>query len=405
MTMLLWQRGKVWEFTHIKFSVFIDWQPRSTADAGDKLPVPFRLFRQTELLQCEATKVVAFDKETHAFATLGGGRVMDSVNLEVLRCAVGWIKAGVPGTLATVVKTWGSSPRPEGALLAISGEGLVGSVSGGCIEDDLLDRLRRGPPIQPEIVTYGVTAEQTRRFGLPCGGTLQLVLEALHEGNRLSEVLEHVERGQLVARRMHLADGSAELVIDVPDSAIHFDGSTLVSAFGPRWRLLIIGGGQLSRYLAEFALALDFQVTISEPREEYRASWVVSGTTLSAEMPDDVVVAMRPDRRTVIVAVTHDPKLDDMALIEALKSDAFYVGAIGSRANSVKRRERLKLFDLSDTDLDRLHGPVGLPLGSKTPPEIALAIVADITARRNGVSLTSNAPHAESSAACPVIAG
>ena len=318
---------------------------------------------------------------------------MDSVNLEVLRRVGGWMDAGMTGTLATVVKTWGSSPRPEGALLAISGDGhLVGSVSGGCIEDDLLMRLRSERPTRPETVTYGVTAEQTRRFGLPCGGTLQLVLEPLHAGSCLRESLDRVERGELVARRLHLADGRAELVADVPDSAIVFDGKTLVSAFGPRWRLLIIGGGQLSRYLAEFALALDYQVTISEPREEYRSSWTVPGTTMTAEMPDDMVLAMRPDRRTVIVAVTHDPKLDDMALIEALKSDAFYVGAIGSRANALKRRDRLKLFDLTDADVDRLHGPVGLPLGSKTPPEIALAIVAEIAARRNGVELVSKTP-------------
>ena len=326
---------------------------------------------------------------------------MDSVNLEVLRRATDWIEADVPVTLATVVKTWGSSPRPEGAMLAVSGDGhLVGSVSGGCIEDDLLGRLGHihpGRPTRPEVVTYGVTAEQTRRFGLPCGGTLQLVLEPLHRESMLREALECIERGELVARRMHLADGRAELVADVPSTAIVFDGVTLVSAFGPRWRLLVIGGGQLSRYLAEFALALDYQVTISEPREEYRASWTVPGTTLSAEMPDDAVVAMRPDRRTVIVAATHDPKLDDLALIDALKSDAFYVGAIGSSANSIKRRERLKQFDLGDDALDRLHGPVGLPLGSRTPPEIALAILADIAARRNGIELVRSIPPTESS--------
>jgi len=326
---------------------------------------------------------------------------MDSVDLEILRRANGWIEAGVPATLATVVKTWGSSPRPAGALLAVSGDGhLVGSVSGGCIEDDLLDRLGRGRPAKPETVTYGGTTELSRRFGLPCGGSLQLVLEPLHRGSRLSEVLEYIERGELVARRMYLVDGSAELVAEVPDSAIVFDGTTLLSAFGPRWRLLIIGGGQLSRYLAEFALALDYQVTISEPREEYRASWAVPRTTLTGEMPDDAVLAMRPDRRTVIVAATHDPKLDDLALIAALQSAAFYVGALGSHANSIKRRERLKLFDLSDATLERLHGPVGLPLGSRTPPEIALAILADITARRNGIELLCKTPHAEPATAC-----
>ena len=328
---------------------------------------------------------------------------MDSVNLDVLRNAVGWIAAGLPGTLVTVVRTWGSSPRPEGALLAVSGDGrLLGSVSGGCIEDDLLERLQHAPPARPEVVTYGVSAEQTRRFGLPCGGTLQLVLEPLHGNSRLDQVLARIERGELVARRLHLADGHAELVAEVPDTAIVFDGTTLVSAFGPRWRLLIIGAGQLARYLAGFALALDYRITVCEPREEYRTSWAVDDTTLSSEMPDDVVLAMQPDQRTVIVAVTHDPKLDDLALIEALKSDAYYVGAIGSRANSSKRRERLKLFDLNDADVDRLHGPVGLPIGCKTPPEIALAILADITARRHGVELVRKTPPGEPSASCAV---
>jgi xanthine dehydrogenase accessory factor len=328
---------------------------------------------------------------------------MESVNLEVLRRAVGWMDAGVSVTLATVVKTWGSSPRPEGALLAISGDGqLVGSVSGGCIEDDLMDRLRQAHPPQPELVTYGITAEQTRRFGLPCGGTLQLVLEPLHAGSCLRETLERIERGELVARQLHLANGVCELVPHVPDRPIQFDGTTLVCTFGPRWRMLIIGGGQLSRYLAEFALALDFQVTVSEPREDYRASWNVPGTLVSAEMPDDCVLAMRPDQRSVVVACTHDPKLDDMALIDALRFDAFYIGAIGSHANSVKRRERLTLFDLTAKEIDRLRCPVGLPLGSRTPPEIALAIVADIVARRNLVELIATAECvAQSEAVCP----
>lgn len=329
---------------------------------------------------------------------------MDSVNLEVLRRTVEWTAEGVPVTLATVVRTWGSSPRPEGALLAIAGDGrLVGSVSGGCIEDDLLDRLRSERPARPEHVTYGVTAEQTRRFGLPCGGKLELVLEPVGPGHQFDETLAAIERGRLVARRLDLATGAVALLTDVPDSAVVFDGGTLVSAFGPRWRMLIIGAGQLSRYLAEFALALDYQVTIVEPREEYRESWAMPGAAMTSEMPDDAVIAMRPDRRTVIIGATHDPKLDDLALIDALQTEAFYVGAIGSRANSEARRERLRLFDLGDAEIGRLHGPVGLPLGSRTPPEIALAVLADVTARRNGVRLVAVEPRPQSVPnVCPV---
>lgn len=317
---------------------------------------------------------------------------MDSVNLEVLRSAIAWDEAGVPVTLITVVETWGSSPRPAGSLLAISGDGrIVGSVSGGCIEDDLLERLRpssnQARPAGPELVTYGVTAEQTRQFGLPCGGALQLVLEPLQAGHGLVEVLARIEAGELVARQLDLASGRSQLLDRVPAADVILDTTSLIVTFGPRWRLLIIGAGQLSRYLAEFALALDYRVIVSEPREEYRQSWAVTGTMLTTEMPDDAVSALQPDRRTAVVACTHDPKLDDLALIDALKTDAFYVGALGSRANSARRRERMRMFDLSEREIERLHGPVGLPIGSRTPPEIALSIMADVTARRHGVIL------------------
>lgn len=329
---------------------------------------------------------------------------MDSANLETLRQAVAWQAAGLPVTLATVVRTWGSSPRPEGALLAICGDGrLAGSVSGGCIEDDLGERLRAQQPTRPELVTYGITADQTRRFQLPCGGSLSLVLEPLHARSQLAETLTRIERGELIARRLALASGAVELLDTVPDSAVVFDGARLTAAFGPRWRMLIVGAGQLSAYLAQFALALDYQVTLSEPRAEYRDSWTLTGVAIVTEMPDDAVAEMRPDRRSVIVAAAHDPKLDDLALIDALQTDAFYIGAVGSRATSAARRERLRLFDLDDAQIARLHAPAGLPLGSRTPPEIALAVIADLTARRNGVCLSATVePQPMESAACPL---
>ncbi len=135
------------------------------------------------------------------------------------------------------------------------------------------------------------------------------------------------------------------------------------------------------------AQALDYHVTVCDPREEYAETWDVDGTVLDRGMPDDVVISMNLDPHSAVVAVTHDPKIDDLALMEALKSPAFYVGALGSRLNSEKRRERLALFDLSQAEIDRLHGPVGLRIGSKTPPEIAVAILAEMTAVRHGVDL------------------
>src|SRR5450755_2342685 len=315
---------------------------------------------------------------------------MDSVDLEVLRKSAQWLDSGQRVLLVTVVKTWGSSPRPPGAMLAVREDGIVvGSVSGGCIEDDIVERSRReGPYItRPQAVTYGVSAEDARKFGLPCGGTIQLVLEPVSTHSRIAELLAQVEQGQLVSRRLELS--TAEVVLAPARAAdnLQFDGEVLVTVHGPRYRMLVIGAGQLSKYLAQIAVGLDYQVTVCDPREEYTETWDVAGVTLVRTMPDDTVLAMNLDERCAVLALTHDPKLDDLALMEALKSPAFYIGALGSRANNAKRRERLREFDLSPREIARLHGPVGLYIGSRTPPEIAVSILAEITAVKNGVSL------------------
>ncbi|MDQ6620596.1 MAG: XdhC family protein [Pseudomonadota bacterium] len=315
---------------------------------------------------------------------------MDSVDLEVLKRSTEWLAAGRRVLLVTVVKTWGSSPRPEGAMLAIRDDGHVeGSVSGGCIEDDLIDRIRREglTATRCEVVTYGVSADEARRFGLPCGGTIQLVLEPLSKASRLDDVLLAVNEGRLVARRLELETGNAALGIAGASDGLAFDGKMLTTIHGPRYRMLVIGASQLSKYLAQIALGLDYQVIVCDPREEYIETWDVPGVTLVRTMPDDTVQEMKLDERCAVVALTHDPKLDDLALMEALKSPAFYVGALGSRANNAKRRERLRDFDLSEHEIARLHGPVGLYIGSRTPPEIAVSILAEITAVKNGVVL------------------
>jgi xanthine dehydrogenase accessory factor len=316
---------------------------------------------------------------------------MDSVDLEVLRKSVEWLNAGRRVLLVTVVKTWGSSPRPPGALLAVRDDGhVVGSVSGGCIEDDIVERSRReGAYVkQPQAVTYGVSAEDARKFGLPCGGTIQLVLEPLTPKSRIDELLEGVQQGRLIARTLELESAQVTLGPARAADALAFDGQVLKTVHGPRYRMLVIGAGQLSKYLAQIAVGLDYQVTVCDPREEYTETWDVPGITLVRTMPDDSVLAMNLDERCAVVALTHDPKLDDLALMEALKSPAFYVGALGSRANNAKRRKRLEEFDLTREQIDRLHGPIGLYIGSRTPPEIAISILAEITAAKNGVALS-----------------
>jgi xanthine dehydrogenase accessory factor len=315
---------------------------------------------------------------------------MDSVDLEVLRKSTEWLAAGRRVLLVTVVKTWGSSPRPPGALLAVRDDGhVVGSVSGGCIEDDIVERSRReGAYVKrPQAVTYGVSAEDARKFGLPCGGTIQLVLEPLAPQSRIGELLELVQQGNLVARTLDLESAEVALAPARAADGLAFDGQALTTVHGPRYRMLVIGAGQLSKYLAQIAVGLDYQVTVCDPREEYTETWDIPGITLVKTMPDDTVVAMKLDERCAVVALTHDPKLDDLALMEALKSPAFYVGALGSRANNAKRRQRLEEFDVTREQIARLHGPIGLYIGSRTPPEIAISILAEITAAKNGVAL------------------
>jgi xanthine dehydrogenase accessory factor len=275
-------------------------------------------------------------------------------------------------------------------MLAVRDDGLVeGSVSGGCIEDDIVGKVRADgmKATRCESVTYGVTADEARRFGLPCGGTIQLVLEPLTRDSGIRALLEAIEGGQLVARRLELDRGEATFAPARVTDGLAFDGKVLTTIHGPRYRMLVIGASQLSKYLATMAQGLDYQVTVCDPRAEYEGTWDVAGVPLVATMPDDTVLAMNLDERCAVIALTHDPKLDDMALMEALKSKAFYVGALGSRANNAKRRERLLGLELTEAEIARLHGPIGLYIGSRTPPEIAVSILAEVTAVKNGVVL------------------
>ncbi|HEX7156063.1 MAG TPA: XdhC family protein [Burkholderiaceae bacterium] len=312
---------------------------------------------------------------------------MDNVDLQVLKKADEWVRGGHRGVMGTIVRTWGSAPRPIGSLVVIRDDGqVVGSVSGGCIEDDLVDRVRKQSLAleRPQRVKYGITAEEAFRFGLPCGGTLELVLEPLGEGSKLGELLQRVTDGRQTLRRLDLDTGAVTLEEGRGTDVLSVDDRLLVSVHGPRWRLLVIGAGQLTHYVAQMALALDYQVTICDPREEYAEGWLVQGTTLVRTMPDDTVVDFKPDPHTAVIALTHDPKLDDLALMEALKSPAFYVGAIGSQKNQAKRKERLVEFGVTEQELTRLYGPIGLKNGARTPPEIAISILAEMTGIKYG---------------------
>jgi len=314
---------------------------------------------------------------------------MESLDLRVLADALAWRRAGQAVTLVTVVETWGSAPRPAGALLAVRGDGVVsGSVSGGCVEDDLIARVKAGEraPL-PAMIAYGVSKEEAARFGLPCGGTLRLVQEPLGDTAWVEQLLARTAAHELVARTLTLATGAVVLSPASREARMVFDGRQLTTLFGPRWRLLLVGAGQLSQAVAQIAQLLDFEVLVCDPREEYASTLDVPGAIRVAGMPDDAVRELRPDAHTAVVALTHDPKLDDMALLEALRSGAFYVGALGSSRNQAARKQRLaEHFDMTAAELGRLHGPVGLRIAAKTPAEIAVSIVAEIIECKNQVA-------------------
>ena len=319
---------------------------------------------------------------------------MESLDLRVLADALAWKRAGHAVSLVTVVQTWGSAPRPPGALLAVRADGVVsGSVSGGCVEDDLIARAkaalaagRQDPAAaRPELIVYGVDQDEAARFGLPCGGTLRLVQEPLQDASWIAQLLARTAEHRLVARTLDMSTGRVTLADAVRGQGLVFDEQRLTTVFGPRWRLLLIGAGQLSLAVAQMAALLDFEVLVCDPREEYAMN--LPGVQRLVGMPDDVVRELLPDAHTAIVALTHDPKLDDMALLEALKSAAFYVGALGSRRNQTTRKQRLaEHFDLSAEELARLHGPVGLAIGARTPAEIAVSILAEIVLVKNAGS-------------------
>jgi xanthine dehydrogenase accessory factor len=283
---------------------------------------------------------------------------------------------------------------------------VVGSVSGGCVEDDLVQRLVGDPlswqrPGAPActFMRYGVTSEDAHRFGLPCGGTLELLAEFNPAAEPLCAMVDELLAGRLVRRTVRLADGALSLATHVRSQPLQVDDHTLAQTFGPGHRLLLIGAGQLAEYLATMALFNGFAVTVCDPRREYSVSWRVPGVQVVTDMPDDAVLAFRPDRSSAVIALSHDPKLDDLALIDALATDAMYVGAIGSRRNSEARRARLvEHFGIGPEAIARLRGPIGLYIGSKTPAEIAVSVMAEVLAVKNGVQLGAGSGVADAKA-------
>lgn len=324
---------------------------------------------------------------------------MDSVDAEVLSSVLTALRAGRDVWLCTVVATYGSSPRPVGSLFAYDGVHTEGSLSGGCVEEELLVRLDTGDMEVPAIIQYGVSRTESERLGLPCGGTLDVLVERLVAGDGLrmkqvAALVDALEQRQCLQRSVALDSGEWQLQPIDRHCGVALEAGQLLQSFGPRYQLLLVGAGELARWVARFAVALDYRVRVTDPRSDKLEQWDVEGVERVGGMPDDAVRRFGSDAYSIVITLTHDPRIDDMALMEALTTEAFYVGALGSQRTSAARRQRLQQLDLPPEAIGRLHAPVGLSIGSKRPPEIAIAILAELTRLRSQREASRRQPHA-----------
>ncbi len=299
--------------------------------------------------------------------------------------------------LCTILKTWGSSPRPVGAMMACTPDGeLVGSLSGGCIEEDFLDQLQDGTLKsqyeimgKPFTVRYGETEAEQARLKLPCGGQLHVLLEYNEPSDANKQVFDYLasslENHTKVSRIVDLETGEISAADHVYDDAVVIEGGKMIHSLSPMYQLLLLGAGDVAKYVAEMALALGYNVTLCDPRPKYLDNWHVDGVKTTSRLPDDVVRERFSNPYSGIIALAHDPRVDDMALMEALKTDAFYIGAMGSERTSAARRKRLPELGLTKGEISVLRAPIGLQIQSKTPAEIAISVMAQVTMVRNGV--------------------
>lgn len=312
--------------------------------------------------------------------------MMDGQDLAVFCQLQDWLNQEEQVWLCTIVATSGSSPRPVGAMLGVTQSYQIGSLSGGCVEEDLIEKLRRGEFSQdtPVRVEYGVSAEENERLGLPCGGKLDVLIETMtrEDSDWLKVAISALESRKVTGRRLDLTTGKSVIEKHSPDAVITFDGTTMIQSLGPQMRMLLVGAGQLAQVLSQLAIAMDYQVIVTDTRPDVLSQWTGPRVTLVEGLPDDVISAHAVDQHSLIITLTHDPRIDDMALLEALDSPAWYVGALGSLRTTRARLQRLRALGISEQQLARLRAPVGLDIGSKTPWEIAVAIMAEITRER-----------------------
>ncbi|MES0861218.1 XdhC family protein [Ruegeria sp. SCPT10] len=310
--------------------------------------------------------------------------------------ALDWYRSGRGAALATVVETWGSAPRRVGAQLVIGGDGRIeGSVSGGCVEGavivEALEAIDEG---EARLLEFGVSDEDAFAVGLACGGTIRVLVEPV------GEVLPEPMLAELVAARAAREHLAYEVNIDsghrslrrnkYPDrlrmdrSGFEEDDKTFVAVHNPPLRLIVVGAVHIAQALVPMARIAGYDPAIVDPREAFASEARFPGETILTDWPDEAVAKLGLDTRTAVVLLTHDPKLDDPALQAALEANVFYIGALGSTRTHAKRVARMQAAGFTDAQIDLIHGPIGLDIGASDPSEIAVAILAQMTAVLRG---------------------
>ena len=320
--------------------------------------------------------------------------MLGAMERDPIDAALAWHDAGRAAALATVVRTWGSAPRPAGSILAVSDEAeLVGSVSGGCVEGavvaEALDAFATG---SHRLLRYGVSDDDAFAVGLACGGEIEILLQPMDDA--LVRALRAVAADRAAARpvglRTDVSDGSVAVTHDVAEtlrldrSGFDADDRTFVTLFAPPLRLAVVGGVHIAQALVPMARAAGYAVTVVDPREAFASAARFPDTALVHDWPDAAMADFAADARSAVVLLTHDPKLDDPALRVALDGPAFYVGALGSTRTHAKRVARLQAAGLSPAQIARIDAPIGLDIGARTPAEIAVSILAAMTRALRG---------------------
>ena len=305
--------------------------------------------------------------------------------------ALDWHRAGKGAVLATVIETWGSAPRRVGSQLAISGEGEIeGSVSGGCVEGavvvEAMDALQAG---KPRDLDFGVSDQDAFAVGLACGGTIRVLVEPVGTvlpEDILDQLVKYRAARQPVAYVVDLDGETRALTQEGHDHAFRMDRSgfvedsrTFVGIHNPPLRLIVVGAVHIAQALVPMARIAGYDPTLIDPREAFGSDTRFPGETILHDWPDEAITQLGLDTRTALVLLTHDPKLDDPALEQALRADCFYIGALGSTRTHAKRVDRLTAAGFTEAEIAQIHGPVGLDIGASGPAEIAVSILAEMT--------------------------